>query len=97
MSWLTEYQEGRKRVERAIWNLNNLSNLLDEVGNDKLAYRISMIHDNLMEAHVQIDKAVMGNLDSQYKQAQQSSANVLKACLAGVKLAEDENQTKTYI
>jgi hypothetical protein len=50
-----------------------------------------------MEAHIQIDKAVMGNLDSQYKQAQQSSANVLKACLAGVKLAEDENQTKTYI
>jgi len=90
MSWLTEYQEGKRKIRHIIWYLNNLSDLLDEVGNDKLAYRVSMIHSDLIDAYKQIDDAVTKNLDDQYRQAQESSANVLKACLAGAKIAENE-------
>lgn len=91
--WFDQYKIGLKRIDAASWYLDNLSEILDQAGNTKLARRIQRVHQDIEKGIKEMDDAIAQNLDEQYKRSQEASANILRAALAGGELAKRDEKT----
>lgn len=90
--WFEKYKKALKKADAVSWYIGRISQLLEEVGNTKLSKRLLLKHLDLEQAIEEIDNAVSQNINEQYLLAQQSSANVLKAALAGGELSRREKE-----
>jgi len=59
------------------------------VGLDKLANKIDILADLLADSTVKLKNAIYQDINRQYKQAVQSSVNVLASALAGIKVQKE--------
>jgi len=92
-NWFDQYKTGLKRIDAASFYLDNLSEILYQAGDEKLSKRMRRLHLDLEMGIKEIDDAVAHNMNEQYKQSLESSANILKAALAGGELAKREENS----
>lgn len=88
--WLKKHHEAVEDISICIVNLQSIGSLLYNVGLDKLEARVNGVHNKLSDALEKLQESMDENLDEGYKRAQESSANVLKACLAGIQLEKEK-------
>ena len=74
--------------------LRRYANSFGLTGNSTMSDLLGAIADDLDGSANRIDKAITAELNGQYKQSLQSSANVLNAALAGIKVARSKDKTK---
>jgi hypothetical protein len=86
MSLFNEFDLEVKKIEYEIEKIFNTSYSLEEIGMFFLSKKIRCNAENLEKSVQNIKKAIHTKIDDDYKQAQQASANVLNACLSGIKL-----------
>lgn len=86
--WLKKYNEGTKKIENVNYYIEHLANLLYEVGNYKLAKKLNMFSNDLSKGLDLVKESHNENFNEQIKQAQENSANVFNAIVAGMKLKE---------
>jgi hypothetical protein len=77
-----------KNIECEIEKMFNMAYFLEETGNFFLSKKFRHSAENLEKSVQNLGKATRNILNEEYKQAQQSSINILNACLAGIKLNE---------
>lgn len=70
--------------------LTSMSNSFFGVGNDIIGKQLNFITEDLDKIRQNIHKAVGGEIQRQFKQAQQSTANIVNACLATVALSKKQ-------
>jgi hypothetical protein len=83
---LAEMRTHEDSMESCTSTLYNLSKSFYAVGNEKVADDLKVVCTEIMRSVRNLRKAVNENLDKEYKNAVQSSANVLNSALAGIKL-----------
>jgi len=89
-NWYSKTQKYKEIIKNKTYMLDSIASNLYKVGNDFLANKISFAVDGILDALAGIDDCLSENVDRQVKQAQESSANILRACLAGIELQRNE-------
>jgi hypothetical protein len=86
MSWLTDFNNAKDKANAVSWYLLELSELLFQVGNEQLSTKINRMHIDLHNALEEMQKAINENFNEQVKRSEESTANIIKACLARGKM-----------
>jgi hypothetical protein len=76
-------------VGQRLWHLANAFEL---TGNSEMAFSLREMSGSIYDGVKAARNAVSDHIHAEFKQAQESSTSVLKAALAGVKLAETSEQ-----
>lgn len=82
MSWLDETNAARKKIFQAQSIIDDVSEALERVGMDRLSEELIIAINMLGDAEFQIRNATTEKVDADFKQAQESSTNILRAALA---------------
>ena len=69
--------------------LSYLANSFQNTGNLNMHETLNNISIDIADSENKIDKAVGGEIDRQFKQVQQSSANMINACLSVSKMKQE--------
>jgi hypothetical protein len=77
--------------------IGNYAKSFQAIGNDKLSQELWTIVYELNACQKTIQQEVGKDIDRQFKQAQQSSATVLKAALAGIAVAKKDRDTASIV
>lgn len=86
MEHLEQYKEGIAKVRTAEWELTMLAAAFDRTGNVIVATELRTLASQLADGINEIGAAFSTELDRGFRQAQQHSATVLEAVLAGVQV-----------
>ena len=101
MSWLDEMHDVQESMNGVQDELHSLAYSLADIGLEKLAKQLAAMGRILFQAEEKLQQAKSNKVHEDYKQAEQSSVNVLSATLGGIELAaraiEGENKTKPEI
>lgn len=81
-SWLTEMYELRNRIWAETRDLDDLAYAFGAVGNPIMAEKIQEMSNRLSNIAQAIELVTKQKVDNDYKQAVQSSANLLETALA---------------
>ena len=79
------------KITSCAYHLEALSRAFYETGNSVIGGQLDTIATDLHEARSEISGAVSKNINNEYQQAQQSSMNVVKACLAGIEISKTQS------
>lgn len=88
-------REAADNIENAVLSLYKISDSLYTVGLDRAADSINQLSLTILKEIKTLINAIDRDQDMQYKQAQQSSTNVLNAALAGIEIAKSKTAVKT--
>ena len=92
MSWFREINAIADFMEETARELQFSANAFSTVGQGGFACKLYGKSKALREKAEELRQIVSGKIDGDWKQARQSSANMLNACLAGVKLGQEEKK-----
>lgn len=92
MSWFQEVNEIADFMDETAKELQFSANAFSTVGQGGFACKLYNKSRALHKKAEELRQIVSGKIDGDWKQAQQSSANMLNACLAGVKLCQEEKR-----
>lgn len=81
---LKQFHGGADRICCVHWRLSDLSAAFRRVGNEGVAAELYALSDQLTEGLTAMDDAFAEEINRSFRQAQQHSATVLEAVLAGV-------------
>jgi hypothetical protein len=79
----------RIRIQNSCYVLKSIADSFYFTGNEAMAQKLTTIANEIEESINKIDKAVVGALNSAFKQSEESSFNLFQAALAGVTLATE--------
>jgi hypothetical protein len=85
------YQQ-TKTIRSCAWALEEISDALMEVGNERLAKRLKFIAEDIYTSADKIHNQVGTDLGEMVKNAEEHSTNMLRACLAGAALATKDKK-----
>ena len=68
----------------------HISDMLYRVGNEKLANDIAESAENIFNSADELDKLISADILKQYRQSEESTGNVIRAALVGIKITKGE-------
>jgi hypothetical protein len=87
--WLEKHHAECKKLSYASYTLYGIADCLGRVGNESLSYEIHEIASIVDSARKELPLIIGEKTRNDLALAQQSSANVLKACLAGTRITKE--------
>ena len=91
-NWLHELFDIREAIEIESGYLASLSRAFIATGNDRMGEELMMAHKVLSEQAERIDMVTHVKTKADLRRAQESSANMLRAILAGIEVAEEKEK-----
>lgn len=91
--WLKKINMNEDIILAGVQSIDVLSEAFHQVGNEKVGLKLNRIAISIESAMKEINEAIKNHIHEEYKQAQESSANVFKATLAGIEISKKENKS----
>lgn len=88
---IERFCRGIERIDRVQWELTTLASAFVRTGNHPISEELFSMAADLDKAKADMQTAWSTELDRAFLNAQQHSATVLKAALAGVTIASHSN------
>lgn len=93
-SWTRGLHEVIKDMKGSASEIEYLARALNTVGNSELAYKLFNIADQIRGTGEGVQDFISYKLDTDSRQVQESSTNILKACLATLDATEISKKVK---
>lgn len=88
VDWLDEHLRATKRLYSIVYEIENLATAFNATGNIIMCKTLSSISKDISRSAKDADAAVTKSISESIKAAEESSKNILKAALAGVKITK---------
>ena len=86
--WLDNLHSAASAVQNALVAVNRVAHIMQEAGNDHIAARLWAVAERLDEAHQNLRDGTGKAVADRLHNAQEASATMFKAVLAGLSAAE---------
>jgi len=88
--FLTNISKQKNTIITISYELENLAQCFETIGNNKVGDKLYYYASTLQKSVEKIEKALSKRIHDDYKFSQQSSVNILNACLATNELNKGE-------
>ena len=87
--WLDKIHDAQHDLDEVATELSHLACSFADVGNTATAIRLKNYAKRIWEAEKAVGEGTNASIDESLKFAQQGSATILKACLAGAQMERE--------
>jgi len=88
--YIKQHGDAKQSLIESAYDLQDISNALYRVGNEKLSNELIGIVDSILKAKNELDKAFNECFNAYTGSVQQGTANMLNGILAGIQIKKED-------